>query len=275
MFGSIPCAFLSAPGSVRRLLQARVPVRGPLCVLSRSLWSLLQNQDPPVWHHCHYHCPSLINPLHADHLAQHSRKQCVCILMPSTRIPFWGPHTPVVVTLRLRMGRALAFDRSSCDLFCAASSPQVYRLNLEQVRTACCLLLTLGVISCMYGAFLLPVSARNGLTILVLEGLWLCLGMPLWRDGTRQGARFFCNVFLLSQRCSMGLGLWYVFLQGQFVVPLESKSPALNCIDQRYASDAKATPLQDSGASEARGVSVNAVTTHHKLPVQCPRCPAP
>lgn len=51
-----------------------------------------------------------------------------------------------------RMGRAMAYDRASCDLLCAASSPQIYRINLEQ---------------------------------------------------------------------------------GQFVVPLESKSPAVNCLDQR------------------------------------------
>lgn len=32
-----------------------------------------------------------------------------------------------------RMGRDLAYDRWSCDLLLAASSPEVYRLNLEQV----------------------------------------------------------------------------------------------------------------------------------------------
>jgi ribosome biogenesis protein ENP2 len=33
-----------------------------------------------------------------------------------------------------RMGRDLAYDRWSCDLLLAASSPEVYRLNLEQGR---------------------------------------------------------------------------------------------------------------------------------------------
>lgn len=32
------------------------------------------------------------------------------------------------------MGRDLCYDRWSCDLLLAASSPEVYRLNLEQVR---------------------------------------------------------------------------------------------------------------------------------------------
>jgi ribosome biogenesis protein ENP2 len=33
-----------------------------------------------------------------------------------------------------KFGRGLAYDRSSCDLLAAASSPEVYRLNLEQGR---------------------------------------------------------------------------------------------------------------------------------------------
>jgi ribosome biogenesis protein ENP2 len=32
-----------------------------------------------------------------------------------------------------RMGRDMAYDCWSCDLLCAASSPDVYRINLEQV----------------------------------------------------------------------------------------------------------------------------------------------
>lgn len=33
----------------------------------------------------------------------------------------------------IRMGRDIAYDSWSCDLICAASSPDVYRINLEQV----------------------------------------------------------------------------------------------------------------------------------------------
>lgn len=32
-----------------------------------------------------------------------------------------------------RMGRDMAYDSWSCDLLCAASSPDLYRINLEQV----------------------------------------------------------------------------------------------------------------------------------------------
>ena len=31
------------------------------------------------------------------------------------------------------MGRDIAYDHWSCDLLCAASSPDLYRINLEQV----------------------------------------------------------------------------------------------------------------------------------------------
>lgn len=31
------------------------------------------------------------------------------------------------------MGRDMAYDCWSCDLLCAASSPELYRINLEQV----------------------------------------------------------------------------------------------------------------------------------------------
>ena len=33
-----------------------------------------------------------------------------------------------------RMGRDMDYDCWSCDLLCAASSPDLYRINLEQVR---------------------------------------------------------------------------------------------------------------------------------------------
>lgn len=43
----------------------------------------------------------------------------------------YGKH----YTLRIpRMGRAIAYDCWSCDLLCAASSPDLYRINLEQGR---------------------------------------------------------------------------------------------------------------------------------------------
>ena len=32
-----------------------------------------------------------------------------------------------------RMGRDISYDCWSCDLLCAASSPDLYRINLEQV----------------------------------------------------------------------------------------------------------------------------------------------
>jgi len=32
-----------------------------------------------------------------------------------------------------RMGRDITYDCWSCDLLCAASSPDLYRINLEQV----------------------------------------------------------------------------------------------------------------------------------------------
>ena len=34
----------------------------------------------------------------------------------------------------VRMGRDIAYDSWSCDLLCAASSPDLYRINLEQVN---------------------------------------------------------------------------------------------------------------------------------------------
>ncbi|KAL7173884.1 hypothetical protein ACSBR2_033194 [Camellia fascicularis] len=43
----------------------------------------------------------------------------------------YGSH----YSLRIpRMGRDIAYDSWSCDLFCAASSPDLYRINLEQGR---------------------------------------------------------------------------------------------------------------------------------------------
>ncbi|KAF4374454.1 hypothetical protein F8388_016005 [Cannabis sativa] len=43
----------------------------------------------------------------------------------------YGKHC----TMRIpRMGRDIAYDYWSCDLFCAASSPDLYRINLEQGR---------------------------------------------------------------------------------------------------------------------------------------------
>ncbi|XP_077248557.1 embryo sac development arrest 7 [Tasmannia lanceolata] len=43
----------------------------------------------------------------------------------------YGSH----YSLRIpRMGRDIAYDRWSCDLLCAASSPDLYRINLEQGR---------------------------------------------------------------------------------------------------------------------------------------------
>lgn len=35
-----------------------------------------------------------------------------------------------------RMGRDMTYDCWSCDLICAASSPDLYRINLEQVCLA-------------------------------------------------------------------------------------------------------------------------------------------
>ncbi|MCL7037221.1 hypothetical protein MKW94_005171, partial [Papaver nudicaule] len=43
----------------------------------------------------------------------------------------YGSHFSVRVP---RMGRDLAYDPWSCDLLCAASSPELYRINLEQGR---------------------------------------------------------------------------------------------------------------------------------------------
>ncbi|ERN19337.1 nucleolar protein 10 [Amborella trichopoda] len=52
----------------------------------------------------------------------------------------YGSH----YSLRIpRMGRSMAYDRWSCDLLCAASSPDLYRINLEQ------------------GCFLAPLSTRS------------------------------------------------------------------------------------------------------------------
>lgn len=43
----------------------------------------------------------------------------------------YGSH----YSLRIpRMGRDIVYDRWSCDLICAASSPDLYRINLEQVN---------------------------------------------------------------------------------------------------------------------------------------------
>ncbi|PWZ07229.1 Ribosome biogenesis protein ENP2 [Zea mays] len=38
--------------------------------------------------------------------------------------------------LQLRVGRDMAYDCWSCDLLCAASSPDLYRINLEQEVTS-------------------------------------------------------------------------------------------------------------------------------------------
>ncbi|GJN29787.1 hypothetical protein PR202_gb18109 [Eleusine coracana subsp. coracana] len=44
----------------------------------------------------------------------------------------YGSH----YSLRIpRMGRDMAYDCWSCDLLCAASSPDLYRINLEQVHS--------------------------------------------------------------------------------------------------------------------------------------------
>lgn len=46
-------------------------------------------------------------------------------------ILFWSDSQ--VLLICCRMGRDLCYDRWSCDLLLAASSSEVYRLNLEQV----------------------------------------------------------------------------------------------------------------------------------------------
>lgn len=55
----------------------------------------------------------------------------------SERIQFFLSVVQCVVLIQLvsvyRMGRDMAYDCWSCDLLCAASSPELYRINLEQV----------------------------------------------------------------------------------------------------------------------------------------------
>lgn len=50
---------------------------------------------------------------------------------PDYLIFFWSDSQ--VLLICCRMGRDLCYDRWSCDLLLAASSSEVYRLNLEQV----------------------------------------------------------------------------------------------------------------------------------------------
>lgn len=78
-----------------------------------------------------------------------------------------------------RMGRDLCYDRWSCDLLLAASSPEVYRLNLEQ------------------GRFLAPLTTQSpGINVLgrsPVHGLIACGG----EDG-------FVECFDLRQKASVG-----------------------------------------------------------------------
>ncbi|KAJ7221766.1 hypothetical protein O6H91_Y467000 [Diphasiastrum complanatum] len=78
-----------------------------------------------------------------------------------------------------RMGRDLAYDRWSCDLLLAASSPEIYRLNLEQ------------------GRFLAPLCSRspgiNAIGRSPVHGLIACGG----EDGSLE-------CFDLRQKASVG-----------------------------------------------------------------------
>lgn len=92
-----------------------------------------------------------------------------------------------------RMGRDMVYDCWSCDLLCAASSPDIYRINLEQVLVLynCCYYIH----TCVY----------NFVDFFLLAYLYLGI---MNNDG----------------HCD---------LQGRFLSSLSTQSPALNVVSRR------------------------------------------
>ncbi|CAJ1952162.1 unnamed protein product [Sphenostylis stenocarpa] len=101
----------------------------------------------------------------------------------------YGKH----YSLRIpRMGRDITYDGWSCDLLCAASSPDLYRINLEQV-----FILQLSVL-------VASLVARRYLVFLLVE---------------------FWNEEMLKMGSS-----YFLTCQGRFLSSLSTQSPALNVV---------------------------------------------
>lgn len=110
-----------------------------------------------------------------------------------------------------RMGRDIAYDSWSCDIICAASSPDLYRINLEQVCLIhkLCALLIKCLTSCtapLSGIFFLDFSAYS---------------LFLWWD------------IDYVKEWSSTFKIWLHLWQGRFLASLSTQSPALNVVSRR------------------------------------------
>ncbi|MFS7911804.1 putative nucleolar protein 10/Enp2 [Helianthus anomalus] len=47
-----------------------------------------------------------------------------------------SPFNMIYISFMSRMGRDIIYDCWSCDLICVASSPDLYRINIEQAQAA-------------------------------------------------------------------------------------------------------------------------------------------